>query len=60
MVARWSVRLAVWLRDGNGGGRREAEWIMLLIKCTINEYVSDCRKCKKNDCIPCCREYYQF
>ena len=40
------MRLAVWLRDGNGDNCREAEWVMLFIKCSKNEYVSECRKCK--------------
>ena len=48
------------LRDGDGGGGGEAEWVMLFMKCTRNKCVSDCRKCKKcvkTDHIPLCGEY---
>ena len=45
MAKRW-VRFAVWLRDGEGGGGRKAEWVMLFMKCIENECVPDCRKCK--------------
>ena len=41
------MRLVVWLRDGNEGGGREAEWVMLFIKCTKNECVQDFRLRKK-------------
>ena len=33
MVRSW-VRFAVWLRDRDGGGGGEAEWVMLFMKCT--------------------------
>ena len=47
MVARRWVRFDVWLRGGNGGGGKEAEWVMLSIKYAKTECVPDCRKCKK-------------
>ena len=47
MVARRWVRFAVWLRDGNGGDGGETEWVMLFMKYTENEFVPDCRKCRK-------------
>ena len=59
MAKRW-VRFAVWLRDGEGGGGRKAEWVMLFMKCIENECVPDCRKCKKcktTDHILFCRKY---
>ena len=37
----------MWLRDEDGGDEGEAEWVMLFMKCTENECVSDCGKCKK-------------
>ena len=48
MVARWWVRSAVWLRDGDGDDGGETEWVMLFMKCTENECVPDCGKCKKS------------
>ena len=47
MVARWWVRFAVLLRDGDGDDGGEAEWAMLFMICTENECVPDCGKCKK-------------
>ena len=47
MVARWWIGFAVWLMDGDGGAGGEAERVMLFIKCTENQRVPDCRKCKK-------------
>ena len=52
----------MWLRDGDGGDGGEAEWV-LLMKCTVNECVPDCRKCKKckkNNHIPFCRKCSKF
>ena len=46
MVARWWVRFAVWLRDGDGGDGGEAEWGMLFIICNENKFVLDCGKYK--------------
>ena len=43
--------MAVWLRDKNGGSGREAEWVMLFIKCAKNECVPDCRKCNRKKTI---------
>ena len=37
----------MWLRDEDGRGGEEAEWVMLFMKCTENKCVPDCRKCKK-------------
>ena len=39
------MRLAVWLKDGDGGDGEEAGWVMLFMKCS--ECVPDCGKCKK-------------
>ena len=36
------------LRVGNGSTGREAEWVMLFIKCSKNECVPDYRMYKKN------------
>ena len=47
MVARWWVRFAVQLRDGYGSDGAEAAWVMLFLKCTENQCVPDCGKCKK-------------
>ena len=47
MVARWWVRFAVQLRDGYGSDEAEAAWVMLFLKCTENQCVPDCGKCKK-------------
>ena len=47
MVARWWESVAVWLRDWHGGDGGEAEWMMLFVKCTENQCVADCEKCKK-------------
>ena len=44
----WWVRFAVWLRDGDGGEKGEAEWVMLFIKCTENQCVPNCEKWKKS------------
>ena len=55
MVARWWIRFAVWLSDGDGGDGVEAEWLMLFMKCNENQCVPDCGKCIKsveNDHIP--------
>ena len=46
MVARWWVRFAVWLRDEDGGDGGEAELVTLFMKCTENQGVPDCGKCK--------------
>ena len=59
MVAKWWVRFAMWFRDGDGGDGGEAEWVMLFMKCTENQCVPDCgkcKKCKKNDHIPFCEK----
>ena len=37
----------MWLRDGDGGDGEEAGWVTLLMKCTENQCVPDCGKCKK-------------
>ena len=37
----------MWLRDGDGHGEGEAKWVMLFMKCTENQCVLDCGKCKK-------------
>ena len=47
MVARWWVRFAVWLRDGDGCGGGEAEWVMLFMKSTETQSVPHCGKCQK-------------
>ena len=46
MVVRWWMRLAVWLRDGDGGDGEEAGLVMLFMKCTENQCVPDCGNCK--------------
>ena len=48
MVARWWVRFALWLRDGDGDDGGEAEWVIIFMKCTEKECVPDCGKCKKS------------
>ena len=35
------------VEGGDGSGRGEAAWVMLFLKCTENECVPGCRKCKK-------------
>ena len=58
MVARWWVRFAVWLGDGDGGDGGdggEAEWVMLFMKCNESQCVPNCGKCiktVKNNHIP--------
>ena len=37
----------MWLRDGDRGDGRKAEWVMLFKICTENECMSDYEKCKK-------------
>ena len=44
----WWVRFAVWLRDGDGGEKGKAEWVMLFIKCTENQCVPNWEKWKKS------------
>ena len=47
MVARWCLRFAVWLRDGDECDG-EAMCVMLFMKCSENQCVPDCGKCKKS------------
>ena len=47
MVARWCLRFAVWLRDGDEGDG-EAMCVMLFMKCPENQCVPDCGKRKKS------------
>ena len=35
------VRLAIWLRDGDGSGGREAQLVMLFMKRTQHGYLPD-------------------
>ena len=41
MVARWFLRFAVWLKDGDGGDGAGAVCVVLFVKCSENQCVPD-------------------